>query len=170
MVAIVVEDGTGIVTANSYATVQEVDDLLSVNIHSNWSLLDNTAKENLIMWATRILDERVTWKGKKVFETSGLAWPRTGVRNKEGFFLPDDEVPAAVKLATAVLADHLVAGNPESTGNSTGNITKLKVDVVELQFDAKLFVSKYPNELKFILSGLGSISMGKGGYKRIIKH
>ncbi len=170
MVALTVEDGTGVVTANAYATVDEVDDILSVNIHTQWSLLDNTAKEALIIWATRILDERVKWNGKKTFPTSGLAWPRTGVKDKEGFLLEDDEVPSQVKIATAVLADHLMAGNPEATDSGTGNITKLKVDVIELNFDARLLVARYPAELRFILAGLGTLSMGKGGYKKIVKH
>jgi hypothetical protein len=55
--ALVVEDGTGVVTANAYADVAAVDEILSVNIHSQWSLLTEVAtKEKLIQWASRILD------------------------------------------------------------------------------------------------------------------
>jgi hypothetical protein len=63
----------------------------------------------LVIWATRVLDERVKWFGQKVFQTSGLAWPRAGVKDKEGFPIDDNLVPHPVKVAVAVLAEHLVA-------------------------------------------------------------
>ena len=165
---IFVEDGTGLVTANAYASLAEVDNLLSVNIHSKWSLLDDqTAKENLIMWATRLLDQRVRWYGHKTHATSGLAWPRTGVRDKDRHCVEDDIVPKQVKLATAILAEHLLAGNPEAV-NSGSNITALQVDVIALKFDTNKTPDKYPVELRYILDGLGFMSFGRGGPKRII--
>lgn len=167
---IVVEDGTGIVTANAYASLDEVEEILSVNIHSKWTLIaDDAAKENLIIWASRILDERVRWNGKKMFDTSGMAWPRYGVRDREGFMLDDNFVPKQVKIATAVLAEHLLSGNPDAV-NTGSNITSLQVDVIAIQFDARLAAEKYPAELGFILKGLGIWSGGRGGYKRIVKH
>lgn len=167
---IVVEDGTGIVTANAYASVDEVTEILSVNIHSKWGLLsDDAAKANLIIWASRILDERVRWAGKKLHHTSGMAWPRTGVRDKEGFPVDDNVVPLAVKVAVATLADHLLSGNPEAP-NSGSNITQLQVDVVMIRFDANLAPEKWPLSMSHILKGLGFWSGGRGGYKRIVKH
>lgn len=169
MADILVENGTGLVNANAYASSDEVDDILESNIHSQWSLLDDDTKEKLIMWATRILDERVRWFGRKMHETAWLAWPRCGVRDKEGFLIDDNIVPRQVKIATALLADHLIAANPELV-NTASNLTSLKADVVELKFDARLNVSKYPVEIKLALEGLGSVSMGRGGPKYIIMH
>lgn len=166
---IVVEDGTGIVIANSYLTVEEADDILSVNIHSTWAMLDEITKANLLMWASRVIDERVRWNGKKLHATSGLGWPRYGVRDKEGNLIDDDTVPRAVKVATATLAQHLITGNPE-VANSNQNLTELSVDVITLKFDSKLVPDKYPTQIKFILAGLGTVSMGRGGPKRIVKH
>lgn len=167
---ILVEDGTGLVTANAYATIAEVDDILSVNIHSKWSVLsDDATKANLIMWASRILDERVKWNGKKTHDTSGLAWPRMCVRDKEGIMVDDSVVPSSVKVATAILAEHLIAGNPE-VANTGSNLTALQVDVIMLKFDARLSPEKYPAEIAYALRGLGSVSMGRGGPKRIVKH
>jgi hypothetical protein len=165
----VVEDGTGQVLANAYATVEEVDAILASNIHSGWTILDPTTKENLIVWATRLLDERVRWNGKKTHDTSGLAFPRTGVRDREGIAIDDNVVPKQVKVAVAVLADHLIAGNPDAV-NTASNLKGLKVDVIELDFDAKLTVAKYPAELSLILEGLGRGTWGRSGPKRIIKH
>lgn len=168
--AIVVEDGTGVVTANAYVAVAEVDEILSVNIHSKWSLIaDATTKEKLIRWATRILDERVRWYGKKTHTTSGLAWPRTQVRDRENELIEDNVIPLAVRIATAELADHLISGDPE-TANTGSNITDIQVDVVMLKFDARLDAERFPPNLSKILYGLGLMSFGRGGPKRIIKH
>lgn len=167
---LVLEDGTGVVTANSYATLAEVTEILSVNIHSKWTLLeDDDSKENLIIWASRILDERVRWNGSKTEDTSGLAWPRKCVRDKEGTLIDDDVVPSQVKTATALLAEHLLTGNPE-VANTASNLTQLQVDVVMLKFDANLTPERYPPEISYVLRGLGWLSFGSGGPKRIIKH
>lgn len=164
----IVEDGTGLVTGNSYLTVEEADDILSINIHSTWSVVDPEGKEALLMWATRILDERVRWNGRKMYGTGWLAWPRCGVRDREGFCIDDNLVPKQVKIATALLADHLVTGNPELV-NTASNLTSLKADVVELKFDATLTPDKYPKEITLALAGLGRF-IGRGGPKFIVMH
>ena len=167
---LVVEDGTGVVTANAYATVAEVDEILATNIHSKWDLISDPAtKAKLIQWASRILDERVRWHGKKTHPTSGLAWPRTCVKDREGALVEDDIVPLPVKVAVAELADHLLGGDPE-TANTGSNITALQVDVVMLKFDARLTAERFPPNMGMILYGLGYTSFGRGGPKRIIMH
>lgn len=166
---IVVEDGTGIVTANAYATAAEVDDILSVNIHSKWDLItDQATKENLIIWASRLIDQRVRWNGHKTHPTSGLGWPRMRVKDKEGYLIDDNIVPNAVKVAVATLCDQLLTANPEAV-NTSNNLTMLTVDVITLKFDANIATEKYTGELKFILAGLGYLMFGRGGGKRIVK-
>lgn len=170
MVDIVVEDGTGIVTANAYATVAEVDNILSYHFHATgWVLLSDEDKEKLVIWATHILDTRVKWHGKKLHDSQGLGWPRTGARDREGICIDDDAVPNAVKQAVAVLANHLITDNPNEV-NSSNNLTMLQADVVTLRFDPYATVYKFPDAISFILRGLGFSSMGSGGPKRIIKH
>lgn len=167
---IMVENGTGIVTANAYASVEEVDNILSVNIHSKWSLItDEDTKGNLIIWASRIIDERVRWHGHKTHPTSGLAWPRIRVRDKENILIDDNVVPKPVKIAVAILADQLLVSNPEAV-NTANNLSMLTVDVITLKFDPNIIANKYTTELYFVLSGLGYLSFGRGGPKRIIKH
>lgn len=170
---LVVEDGTGLPTANSYCTVEEAADILSINVYSTWATLAATegAQDAFLMWATRILDERVKWFGTKVYGTSGTAWPRYRAYDKEGFAIDDNVVPKQVKLATAILANFLVvnAGDPEAV-NTSNNLTELKVDVILLKFDPTILPNKYPTEISFILSGLGTVSMGRGGPKYIIRY
>lgn len=171
MATLVVEDGTGVVTANGYATVAEIDDILSYQASANgaWTLLDDVAKANLIIWASQILDQRVKWEGRKMHETSGLAWPRCGVTDRENLPVDEDIVPLAVKQAVAVLANHLITFNPNEV-NTNNNLTMLKADVITLRFDPYATTYKFPDQIGFILRGLGWVSMGRGGPKRIIKH
>lgn len=170
MADIVVEDGSGIVTANAYASVEEIDEINSYRVGSAWnSLTDETQKENLIIWATNILDYRVKWFGRKTHETQGLAWPRTGVRDREGYCIDDNIVPKEVKEAVAILANHLIDGDPEAADTSS-KITMIQADVVILKFDPYAPSYKFPNGLDQILRNLGFVSMGRGGAKRIIKH
>lgn len=167
--SLVAEDGSGVVLANAYATVAEITAILDSNIHSKWAVLDPDSQERLVVWASRLIDERVKWFGAKMHSTSGLAWPRTGTKDKEGTPIDDNVVPRQVKVAVAVLADHLIAGNPDAV-NTGSNLSLIKADVVELKFDPTLAVAKYPIELNLILDGLGYGSWGRSGPKRIIKH
>jgi hypothetical protein len=167
--SLVLEDGTGVVTANAYATVAEIAAILSSNIHSTWMAMDQDSQEKLVIWATRVLDERVKWFGQKSHQTSGLAWPRAGTKDKEGYPIDDNLVPRQVKVAVAVLAEHLVAGNPDVV-DTTANKKMVKVDVVELEFDPRITNRKWPAEVDLIIEGLGYGTFGRGGPKRIIKH
>lgn len=169
---IVVEDGNGLPTANSYCSADEADDILSVNLYATaWTLLDDDDKESLLMWASRTLDQRVKWNGRKAFPTSGLAWPRYFVRDREGCMVEDNAVPQAVKIATATFANFLLtnAADPGDV-DSSNNMTELRVDVILLKFDATIMKNKYPADIKYILQGLGTVSMGSGGPKYIVLH
>lgn len=169
---IVVEDGNGLPTANSYLSVLEADDILSVMASvSAWDAQVLETKEALLMWATRLLDQRVTWAGRKFHPTGGLAWPRIFAKDREGFPIDDDVVPKQVKVATAVMANHLLtsAADPEAADGAI-NLTSLKVDVIQLQFDTDILKQKYPSEIRYILQGLGNVSMGRGGPKYIVLH
>jgi len=98
-----------------------------------------------------------------------MAWPRTGVRDREKRLIEDNLVPLAVKVAVAEMADHLLSGDPE-TANTGSNITTMQVDVIMLKFDTRIAAERFPPNLSHILYGLGYMSFGGGGYKRIIKH
>lgn len=170
MPALVVEDGTGIVTANAYASVAEIDDILSYHIHATaWEALDPTVKEKLAIWSSQILDTRVRWAGTKTHDTSGLAWPRTGACDREGIAIDDNIVPHQVKEAIAVLSKHLIGNDPDEV-NSASNLEAIQADVVMLKFDPKLNVAKFPDSINYILKGLGRASMGHGGPKRIVRY
>lgn len=167
--AFVVEDGTGLPTANAYVSVEEADAILATNIHSSWTALEVGMKELLIMWATRILNERARWRGTRVSATSALPFPRSNLRDADNVFYPDDEIPQPLKVAVSVLADHLSVGDP-TLPRSDKNIKRLDVDVISIQFDVDTTPERWPTSLGLILKDIANISFGSTGGKRIIKH
>ena len=170
MVEVVVEDGTGVVTANSYLTTQEADAILEYMIHADaWHAADLVLKQKMVIWASEILDTRTSWNGCKVHETSGLAWPRSGVRNKDNVLIEDNVVPREVKVATAILANHIIGNNPNEV-NSQSNLEMIQADVVALRFDPRLRVEKYPEMVGLTIAALGRSKFGFGGPKYIRKH
>ncbi len=169
MVTIVVEDGTGLPTANSFLSVADADDILALNIHSSWATQENTTKELLLMWATRLLCERATWYGTRVSDTSALPFPRSDLQDPDGVYYPDDAVPDPVKTATAMLADHLLANDP-TLANTSRNLKRLDVDVIKMQFDVYQSVEKWPTAIAQTLRDFGRFNLSNTGGKRIIKH
>lgn len=165
-----VEDGTGLTGANSYATVAEADDYLVANIHVApiWAALDTASKEYLLAWASRYLDQRATWNGDRMVNTSGLRWPRTGVYTIDDVLIADDEVPTALKQATIEMARYLIASD-RSTERDQDALKELQVDVVKLVFDVSYRLPKVPSEISYILRGLGTINSGAMNFARIIR-
>lgn len=180
MATFVVEDGTGLPNASSYVTTLEADDYMEVKPESTWASLDECSKEQYLMWASRLLDQRVTWVGTKTVVTSGLRWPRSGVVDRDGCTIAINEVPPAVKAATIEVANHLytqdVDPSAPSNAANAGDIKRIKADVIEIEYmegTPAVAVDKnmFPLGLNQILSGLGVLSGTGGGmnFVRILK-
>jgi hypothetical protein len=170
----VVEDGTGLTTATSYVSTQEADEYLSLRPnYAAWDAAENV--EELLMWATRLLDQRATWYGNKQVNESSLRWPRYGVNDRDGIAIPYDEVPLAVKHATIEIAYHLLTQNvdPSAPIATAGEIKRVKADVVEVEYfegTARATTNYFPVGINDILRGLGSISTGTGSkFGRILR-
>ena len=166
----VVEDGTGLSDATSYVSVEQADDILAVNIHAaaKWAALTTTQKEHLLAWASRYLDSHARWFGRKSVDTSGLRWPRTGVRDRDGIVLSDDAVPPQLEVATAEMARYLISEDRSSERGQDG-LTKLKADVIELEFVEGYRLPQVPTHMTYLILGLGTISGGRPKFKPIIK-
>jgi hypothetical protein len=167
----VVEDGTGLSTATSYVSVEDADDIIAMNIHASqtWGALDTTDKEYLLSWASRYLDERTRWFGYRMSETSGLRWPRYGVVDRDGILLSDSAIPKQLKVATAEMARYLIEED-RTTERSQDALSRIKADVIELEFVEGYRLPQVPTHMGYLLLGLGSISSGNGiKFKRIIR-
>lgn len=134
--ALVVEDGSCVASANAFVTRAEftawaTDYLPSLDVS------DTTAVDAAIIRASSWLSTWPQWNGARTCgRNQGLAWPRTGTTDCDGNAVPDDEVPVEVKQATysaSVL-------ELESPGALTPTITpgeqvkRVKVDEIEREF------------------------------------
>jgi hypothetical protein len=165
-----VEDGTGLSGATSYASVAEANSYLAQNIHvqPTWRSLATSQKEALLSWSSRYLDQRATWNGTKSVETSALRWPRTGVYDVDGNAIDSDVIPQALKSATIEMARYLIAQD-RSDDRDQDALKELQVDVIRLVFDETYRLPEVPNEIQFILRGLGTIQAGRLQFAKIMK-
>ena len=98
----VVEDGTGLSTANAYASVAEVSTYFTARGITEWD--DVTDQEGAIVRATQAIDARARMRfvGDKSTSAQALCWPRINAIDDDGFDIESDIVPIPVKHATAI--------------------------------------------------------------------
>jgi len=168
--AFVPEDGTGLPNASSYVTADEADDYYAAdaNFATTWAALSDDRKEQFMIWATRILDQKSTWRGQATSTTQALAWPRSWVRDREGNLIDDDEIPEPVKAATLELVKFLQSNDP-TTGPDTSSLKSIKVDVIEIAYQAKAVETVYPSIINQILDPIGVMRVGGTSFGRIVK-
>ena len=117
---LIVEDGTGVTSAESYITVADADTYFSNRGNTTWAALTTTAKEQALRKGCDYLVQtyRLRWKGVRVASTQSLDWPRASVERTDYsysglngyttvggvYYFPSDEVPTEVSRANAELA------------------------------------------------------------------
>lgn len=180
MVTFVVEDGSGVAFANSYVTLDEADDYLSIKGASAdaWIALTDEEKEEYLMWATRLLDQRADFEGHLTYTDplQTLRWPRSGVMGRDCISVEIDVIPNPIKAATIEIAWHLFSQQVDpSLGTSTGSgeIKRIKADVLEIEYQVSGdvdTVSPFPKGINAILWPLGSLAItGTSNAVKILK-
>lgn len=163
MTTFVVEDGTGLPSATSYVSVEEADEIASLNIHNGavWEALDDADKQSLLIYVSRVLDSRATWKGEQVSLTQGLAWPRSGVVDRYGNTLSSTAVPYNLRMAVVEFAKHTMTEDRLSRWQPDSIVSEVKVDAVTVKFanptDVAMGQFKVPDIVTDLLNGLGSV-------------
>jgi len=141
--ALVVEDGSGLSGANSYATAAQADTYASDRGLSAWTG-DTATKEAALIRATDYLEAtyREAWLGYRATQTQALSWPRTNVE-VDLYPIPADEVPAAVRNATIEMA--IRALTEDLLADQTQRVKREKVDVLEIEYaDGSDATKRYP--------------------------
>lgn len=163
MIDFVVEDGTGKSTATSYVSVEEADDIASLNIHSAsaWSALTLQTKQSLLMYVSRALDARALWNGEKAVEMQALEWPRKDVKDRYGNELSSSSVPYNVRWAVVELAKANIASDRLTTAVPPNAVSEVKVDTITIKYaDAAQIAAeqfKMPEIVSDLLRGYGSV-------------
>ena len=108
MFELIVEDGSGVVGANSYADLEQADIFAETWGYEDWEVLDEERKEQLLVRASKFLDVNVRWRSEILTDTQGLLFPRKPFLDAEGRRvegLPIDIVESVIELAI-VLDQH----------------------------------------------------------------
>ena len=112
--ALVVEDGTGKTTSESYISVADADTYDSTwEALASWTAATTGEKETALRKATRYLDLRYhhQWNGRRFNDTQALDWPRTQMQDYDGFQIAAESVPGNLEDATAYLAGRVTEGD-----------------------------------------------------------
>lgn len=165
---LVLEDGTGIESANSYATEDDFDEYVDARSITPAS----GDKEAALIRATTAIDARygASFPGyRKAGRDQGLLWPRAAAYDSEGWLLPDDEVPKEVVEATIEAAVRELA-NPGSMMPDLergGGIQSIRAGSVGITYSqnasAKTTYTLIDGIIANVLSGNGGSNGGMFG-------
>ena len=133
-ISFVVEDGTGKTNSTSYTSLATASDFVALNKHeTDWSGLTDGQKENLLMRATLILDDNMSWYGDMADSKQALQWPRLGVFDKSGTEISSSTIPTFLKYATAELARMFNKEDrdldPDTKGFSSLSVRSLSMNI-----------------------------------------
>lgn len=130
----------GGVDANSYASIEEADEWNdSVPRGEAWALLSDEEKIRALILAAIALDSMPqAWTGQAASATQAMGWPRVGMKNRNGFAIPSDEIPRALKNAQSEFA-RKISQDERFGDNDTVNqgIESLKAGSVAISFREK---------------------------------
>jgi hypothetical protein len=126
----------GAVDANSYPSLAEAEAYIETRLHSStWLAATDEVKKASLVMATRVLDGVMCWTGSAASETQKLAWPRTGMYNRNGVEIGDTIVPDELKEATTELARQLMIADLTATNEAiAAGLTQLTAGPVTLKF------------------------------------
>jgi len=134
-VTVTVEDGSGVANANSYVTIAEVDAWVLTNPHdTTWTALTDAAKNGYAVMACRVLNEQMNWDGWQIDADQALDLPRSGMVDKNGNSIDNDEIPTEVKNAQSELA-RLFAIEDRTADPGTAGFKEIGVGTIKLVID-----------------------------------
>lgn len=160
MAIIVVEDGTGVIGANSYVSVAEFQAWLA----DRGYVITGDPSELLI----RAMDyiESLNYWGSPVICEQDLSWPRAWVPMEGCCYFNSNEIPQALKTAQMQVARSIDVGiDPLSTlPRLVSSVTVGPISVTyEKGSDAPIIRSSSAYLSKLVRSSFQSFSVSRGG-------
>ena len=155
--ALTLDATIGGASANSYTTVAQGDSYHEGRLFvTDWTGAADATKEAALVWATRLLDSHFDWQGSKFTLEQALRWPRFGALDRDGQLFDSNELPPELRDAVSELARLLIIGD-RSIETGTEGLKRLKVDVIELEFDKFDRIETISDEVYQMISHLGRL-------------
>lgn len=132
--SLIVEDGTGLSTAESYISVADASTRHSNLGNTTWADLTTAQMEEALRRATIYMEQayRSRWAGYVQHLTQALSWPRNSVVVDGWRWIATDIVPAEVANACADLALKAAAG--DLNADLTRAVKRKKVGPLETEY------------------------------------
>ena len=167
MATLIVEDGSVVAGANTYADISTVDAYHAALGQSTWTGTDDD-KIAAILRAMRYL-ENLSWAGEKTAQSNPLSWPRDHTYDRDGRVYDDDIVPTPVvnALCEAALAELVDQGVLRPSSTTSGQIKRQKVDVIETEYFESYQSSQSFDAIDDELTGL--VSSGGGVVVELVR-
>lgn len=165
--ALIVETGAGLATAESYISVADADTRrTNLGSDATWTAATTAAKEAALRKGTEYMEQafRTRWAGNRHTTGQALSWPRNSVV-VDGFVTIDSNVvPTVVKNACADLA--LKALSETLNVDLTQGVKREKVGPIETEYNEFSPQSKrYPA----IDQMLAPFLQGGGAFARLVR-
>jgi len=134
-ITLVVEDGTGLATANAYISVAYADAYHLDRFNEGWAGTTEK-KESAILRATEYIDRVYLFQGSPINGDQALLFPRVGIVTDDYVSIESDVVPDFLQRAAAEAAvGILCSGDPtESVQTSAPRTRRERVGVIEAEF------------------------------------
>lgn len=139
--------------SNSYVTVEEARVYFTTRLHSElWDPF--MEKEAALVTATKLLDRYVDWHGYKATRQQALHWPARDVVDHEGYYVPFNIIPNAVKEAVFEMAYYILEEDPTAVSDMDG-LHSLKVGSLHIVADHKNKSSAIPEAVMKVVGEYG---------------
>ena len=134
-VTVTVEDGSQVENANSYVTVAAITAWVLTNPHDDtWADLTAAQMNGYAVMGCRILNEQMDWDGWQTDADQALDLPRSGMADKDGNAIDNDEIPTEVQNAQCELA-RLLAIKDRTADPDTAGFKEIGVGSIKLVID-----------------------------------
>lgn len=164
--ALIVENGTGLSTAESFISVTAADTRHSNLGNTNWATLSTAQKEEALRRGTIYMEQayRDRWQGNRHVTTQALSWPRNGVV-VDGFITVESNiVPADIANACADLA--FKASAEDLAPDLERAIVRDKTGPIETEWDR---ASPQAKRFRSIDMALAPYLKGGSGSARLVR-
>src|SRR3954470_9123831 len=149
---LIVENGSGLVDANTYASVADGDAYHDAHLYAtSWTAATTPNKEAALAMATRLIDEEFQFFGYRVSSAQALQWPRARCPDPDalrsaitlpslvapGPYVASNKVPVRVVQATCEMARELLIADRTGPPAGEGIWMQRNADLSEISYNKK---------------------------------
>lgn len=155
---LIVEDGTGVVGAESYVSVSAADtywgNRTQLSASATWTAATTAVKEGALREATDFLDAQYGpfYRGIRRGYVQSLLWPRSNAKDDAGYDLP--ALPSALQDAVCQLAARAVSAPLASDLERGGTVKRLKEKIGQIEVETEYDASASPQPTYGVVAGL----------------